>query len=305
MVVYFLLQYKRLLRTLKDFGINPYLGFALGALAFFLLSNILFVKVAYSQLYYSLIALSGIFQLGEARRNEFLKTIYTKITYQNIRLLENLIIILPFAYFLIFKAFYTCALALIFLGLVCSFYTVSKNFSLIIPSPFHKRPFEFTTGFRKNFGIFAIIYAIIIIALSVNNFNLALLAYLSIYLVCLSFYSNAEPVFYVWVHSQESTIFLRNKIKTAVHYSLFVSLPTCILLTCFYPPKAFLIITVSLCGFLYVIISVVSKYANYPNQTTLLQSLIMSLGLVFPPLLLLLIPHFYFKSAKKLNTYLK
>jgi hypothetical protein len=244
-------------------------------------------------------------QLGEVGRNEFLKNIYTTVNYLKLRVLENLALAFPFVILLIYKGFYACALVTICFSLLVSLYNKVGRSVFVIPSPFFKRPFEFTIGFRKYYWLLIIIYTVILIALSVGNFNLAIFAYLSILLVCMSFYSGAEPLFYVWIHAQNAKVFLGNKIKTATLYSLYISLPVGILLISFFPLKALIILSVTLCGILYVLFGVIAKYTNYPNQTNLLQILTMAIGLVFPPFLLLLIPYFYKKSTKKLNPYLK
>jgi hypothetical protein len=305
MAGYFQLLYIRLIRTLKDFGINPYLGIIFGALIFILLSISLFKRVAYFQYVYSVVALIAGLPLGKAQRNEFLKNIYTTGNYQKLRLLENLAVALPFVLLLISKSFYACALTTICFSSLVSLYNKIGRSTVVIPSPFFKRPFEFTIGFRKYYWILIIIYTVTLIALSVGNFNLAIFAYLSILLVCMSFYSGAEPLFYVWIHAQNSKVFLNNKIKTAMQYSVFISFPVGVLLISFFPFRALIILPITLCGLLYVLLGVIAKYTNYPNQTSLLQILTMAIGMTFPPFLLLLIPYFYIKSTKKLNDYLK
>jgi len=44
-----------------------------------------------------------------------------------------------------------------------------------------------------------------------------------------------------------------------------------------------------------------SKYANYPDEIILPESMMMILCIVFPPLLLAMIPYFYIKSQQKLK----
>ena len=305
MAGYFRLLYKRLIRILKDFGINPYLGIVFSILIFILLSNTLFKKVAYFQYIYVAMALMFNLQLGKAGRNEFLKNIYTAINYLKLRALENLALALPFVIVLIYKSFYACALVTVCCSLLGSLYNKIGRSTFVIPSPFFKRPFEFSIGFRKYYWILILIYTVTLIALSVGNFNLAIFAYLSIFLVCMSFYSYAEPLFYVWIHAQNAEVFLKNKIKTALLYSLYISLPVCVLLISFFPFKALIILLVTLCGIFYVLIGVIAKYTNYPNQTNLLQILTMAVGILIPPFLLILIPYFFKKSTEKLNAYLK
>ncbi|MGZ3874541.1 MAG: hypothetical protein ACXVJD_16590 [Mucilaginibacter sp.] len=305
MTVYFRLQCKRVIRILTEFGINPYLGITLCVALFIWLSNFLFNRVAYLQYVYAAVALLTVLQLGEAKRNEFLNSIYAKNRYRKLRLLENLVLGLPFICFLIARSFYNLAFVTAVCCLLCSIYNRVGRTNFVIPSPFSKRPFEFTVGFRKYYLIVLVIYIVTVISLAVGNFNLGIFTYIGALLVCMSFYAETEPAFYVWIHAQRPPAFLKNKIRTAVRYSLYISLPIGALLVGFYPSKAFIIIAVGICGLLYVVLGVVGKYTNYPNQISLPQAFAMVIGVIFPPAMLLLVPHFYLKSVKKLNTCLK
>lgn len=290
---------------LTEFGLNPYLGIIVCTAVFILLSNFLFNRIAYVQYVYAAVALLAVLQLGEAKRNEFVKSIYTKNRYRKLRLLENLVLGLPFICFLIARNFDSLAFVTAVCCLVCSIYNRIGRTNFVIPSPFSGRPFEFTVGFRRYYLIFLAIYIVTIISLAVGNFNLGIFSYIAALLVCMSFYAETEPAFYVWIHAQRPPAFLKNKIRTAVRYSLYISLPIGALLVGFYPSKAFIVIAVCICGFLYVVMGVVGKYTNYPNQVSLPQAFAMVIGVIFPPAMLLLVPHFYLKSVKKLNTCLK
>jgi hypothetical protein len=305
MKIYFELQYSRLTRGLKEFGVNPYLGILLIAGIFVLLSNLFFKKITHPPYLYPLLAILSVYPLGNVNRNEFLKNIFTQSRYLGIRLLENALVALPFCIFLLIKHQYIAAFSTVLGCALCSRYNKADRSGLVIPSPFSKRPYEFTVGFRKTFGLSIILCVITYIALSVDNFNLGILPLIGSLLLCMSFYSMPEPTFYVWVHAQPSHVFLNGKIKTAALYSLFLSLPLAIPLICFYPSKAYIVVIIVVTGLLYVIMGVVGKYENYPGQVDLLQGLKMGLGLVCPPALFVLIPHFYLRAVKKLNVYLR
>ncbi|TFF33587.1 hypothetical protein [Mucilaginibacter psychrotolerans] len=219
--------------------------------------------------------------------------------------MENLTLASPFVIVLFYKGFYLCALVTLCFSLLVLWYNKVGRSVFVIPSPFFRRPFEFSIGFRKYYWALILIYAVTLIALLVGNFNLAIFAYVSLLLVCMSFYATAEPVYYVWIHAQNPNVFLKEKMITAMLYSLYISLPLCVLLIGFFPLHVLIILSVTLCGFFYVLLGVIAKYANYPNQTSLIQIIAMAIGLVFPPFLLLLIPYFYKKSTQKLNAYLK
>jgi hypothetical protein len=305
MITYFQFQYKRLLRSIKELGVNPYLAIVVCLLIFLYVSNSLFNKVEYFQYLYVVLAAIAFSLLGNADRNEFLKNIFTLEDYRKLRLFENLILALPFFFFLLFRHFYILAFVTLACSLICSTYNNFGRSNFNIPSPFSKKPFEFTVGFRNSYLVFIILYIIAIISISVGNFNLGIFTYLILFLVCLNFYAYAEPLFYVWIHAQQPNIFLKNKIRIAILYSFYISIPVAVSLVLFYPLKAYITVIVGICGLLYVVLAVLVKYTNYPGQAKLPQVFLMALGIIFPPLLLLLIPYFYLKSVKKLNIYLK
>jgi hypothetical protein len=48
-----------------------------------------------------------------------------------------------------------------------------------------------------------------------------------------------------------------------------------------------------------------AKYSAYPNEMDLVQAIIMTVCLAFPPMLIAVIPFFAGKSVNKLNEFLK
>jgi hypothetical protein len=121
----------------------------------------------------------------------------------------------------------------------------------------------------------------------------------------MTFYSHLDPIFYVWIHAQSAKIFLRRKITTAIFYSLFLSLPIAFLLIVFYPGNIVLILLVLFIGLAYLILSVVYVYVCFPVKTTRSQNLQYVAGIFIPPLLLLIIPNFYFQAVRRLKDYLQ
>ena len=100
---YFSLQFVMLKRQIRDFGINPILGLILVLVAFLILSISLFSKSEYAKYIYIFAALSIVLKNSETKRNEFLKITFPKKIYFTIRSLENLLVTLPFVFFLIVK----------------------------------------------------------------------------------------------------------------------------------------------------------------------------------------------------------
>jgi hypothetical protein len=58
-------------------------------------------------------------------------------------------------------------------------------------------------------------------------------------------------------------------------------------------------------GMIYLITTVLGKYAFFPAPMNLPQGLLMAFSFWFPPLLLFLIPYFYLLSVKKLKPVLE
>jgi hypothetical protein len=305
MKFYFELQYKRLLRSFHSWGLNPYLGILLSTVAFIIISILFYNRITHPQYFYPLLALLSAYPLGNGKRNEFLKNTFKKSTYRNLRLSENLLIAIPFVTFLLIKHQWLLALATLIICTLISFYNKVGRSAFVIPSPFYKKPFEFTIGFRKNYLLIIILYTVGYIALWFDNFNLGMLVLLILTLVCMNFYALTEPEFYVWIHAESPKQFLKHKIKTALTYSVFISLPVIIPYIIWYPFKAYIPIMILFIGLLYIVTIIVAKYVNYPHQIRLLSTLKISLGMIFPPALLILIPHFYTQSVKKLNNYLR
>jgi len=305
MKFYFRLQLKRFYRKSSEWGINPYWGASFIVLAFCGLSYLFFSKVPYPPYFYSFTGFALIFQLGTVNRNEFLKNIFSQRDYQSLRLTENILLGLPFALFLTTRRQYSLALLILLIGWLCSFFNRVNRSSRVIPSPFSRRPFEFTIGFRNTFWIAGLLYILVFISIRVANFNLGIAAMAGLFLVCMNFYSNPEPLFYVWVFSTPAPIFIRKKIVTALVYSFFFCLPMVSALLICYPLKLLIILTIFNIGHLYVILFVLAKYTNYPHEMELSKMLELSICFVAPPALVLVIPHFYTESLKKLKTYLK
>lgn len=100
---YFLLQFKMSNRKLSAFGLPPFLAYILINIGFIGLSVYLFSKFEFAVYVYLLLAISLLTKLTNIKRNEFLKSCFNKKSYIKLRVLENLLIILPFTIFLIYQ----------------------------------------------------------------------------------------------------------------------------------------------------------------------------------------------------------
>lgn len=301
---YFALQFTMLKRQLKDFGIEPLTACIIIAVLFTAGSYFLFYRSSYAAYIYVLTALAIVFRYNEPGRNDFLKFIYTKKIYTILRLAENLLTVLPFAIFLFFKQYMIPALVLLLLAAVASLFTTRNNYSFILPTPFYKRPFEFTAGFRTVVLVFILAYCITAIAVINQNFQLSLFTLLFIFLTCLSFYNEPEDIFYVWIHAQTVHGFLLGKIKTAILYATLLTLPVIVTLLIFFKNEWLLIAAVQLLGYIYLLAALLAKYSAFPGKIGLPQGILLVLSIIIPPMLLGTIPFFYLQSQKRLNAIL-
>ncbi len=298
---YFSLQTKIQLRHLKELGISPWVGFVVVVALFLGVSFYLYYKTEFAKYLYHFVALSIIAGLGEAKRNDFLKTCYSKSMYYLIRLLENSLAAIPFFSFQLYKTNYPEALIFFFLSLLIALINFRNKYSMTIPTPFSKYPFEFTIGFRHSFLLIVLAYFITYKAIEVGNFNLGIFSLIVVLFICAFYYIKQENWFYVWIFSLNPKDFLFQKLKTAVLYSSLLSLPISIALGIFYQDKLLLITGFQILGILIVITGVLSKYSAYPHELSIRKVLAILLSIWLPVLLIITIPVFYFQSKKQLG----
>jgi hypothetical protein len=299
MLHYFQLQFRLLNRHIRDFGLNPWLGWPLAAVLFVGLSQILFNKTILAGYVILLMALSTVSKLSAHDRNDFLQTCFPS-QFHRIRLLENALVALPFLVVLLAKVRFWEATGLATATLVLAFikWGIGGNFTL--PTPFGKRPFEFLVGFRKTYYLYIGAIFLTIMAILYHNFNLGIFALLLVFLISMAYYSNLEMGYYVWIHTQQPRAFLRNKIITAVRHSTVLSLPLAIVLAMFFKENIAVILAAQALGYVYLAMMILAKYAAYPNGIGLPQSLLLAFSFTMPPLLLFTVPFFYKKSINRL-----
>jgi hypothetical protein len=298
---YFGLQLTLLNRRFSDAGIAPALAYLLLIAVFISCSLFLFYKTEYAPYLYVLMAVALTSPLAEKRRNEFLKICYGDMRLKQIRVMENLVIALPFIIFLLYKQYYLFALALLLLTSLLALVSSRTSFSIIIPTPFHKKPFEFIVGFRNTYYILVAAYGLTAIGIAVGNFNLGIVAMLFVVGVTMTYYTKPEHPYYVWIHNQNAKQFLIAKIKTALQYTAWLILPLMIALMIKFPENAWIVLGFGALSLLYLICMIVSKYAAYPDELNVPQALLLGMCIWLPPLLLILIPYFSHKAIRDLS----
>lgn len=292
-------------RRFKDTGFEPLLAYLVLTVGFVGLSIYLFGKTEFAEYIFMLSALTLIGKLSETRRIEFLKFCFGDTKLKKIRVTENLICSLPFLIFLLYKQLFLSALLFFVLATILALMHFRTTLNFTIWTPFSKRPFEFTTGFRNTFYLFFAAYSLTAIAISVNNFNLGVFAMLLVFATTLSYYSKPENEYYVWTYNVNAKEFLYSKIKTAILFSTSLALPIAVAIAIFYTQNIDTLSLFFLVGWAFLISVIVSKYSAYPDEMNITQGILLALCIWFPPILIVLIPYLFKKSESRLNSLLK
>lgn len=296
---YFILQFKMLNRQLTEWGIQPVIGYAVGLFAFIGISVKLFEETQFAEYIYIVLALSLVIQLNEINRNDFLKLWYSKTEYIKIRIVENLIVSIVFITFLLFQEKYLSSILLFISACLFSLLDLKNKSSFIVPTPFYKYPFEFTVGFRSNYFLYFFAYFLTFMSISVDNFNLGIFSLILSLLSCLTYYTNSENEFYVWIFSLTPKEFIRYKLKNIILYSTILCLPILIALSLFFYTKIEIIVGFQFLGYLFIFTTMLAKYSVFPEKLNIRFGIILAITLWLPPLLLLIIPYLYIQSIKK------
>ncbi len=305
MPYYFRLQYKMLNRKIIEFGLPPLVGYVLMTIGFVGLSFFMFMKLESALYIYGLLAIGGVVSLGEAQRNDFLKNCFSERTYKKLRVIENLILTLPFSIFLFSKNELLVGVTLLFINGLLAVFQFRNEWHYALPTPFYKTPFEFLVGFRATIWAYLLICFLVVMSVSVGNFNLGLFALLAVFLVAMSYYSKPEETFFVWMYSLSATQFLFKKIQIAFVHSMILALPIAATLLVVNPMKWWLIMVILLIGTLYLVSMILAKYSAFPKEISVPEGVILMFGIGLPPLLLVVVPYFYKKAKRQIGLVLE
>lgn len=300
---YFILQFTLLSRYFSDARIHPFLGWG-GILALiFVGSFFIFQRTEYASYILVIIVFGIFFRLADEARVGFLKQVFGIPKFYVLRCTENLLTSIPFLFVLIYKLAFLEAL-LILAGVFLVVSSKSK-IRFTLPTPFYNYPFEFTVGFRKTFFLFPLVYALMVVSIWVGNANLGLASVVGCFLIILTFYHKPEDEYYVWVYSKSPSKFLLEKQVVGLVYSLILTTPMVISLLYFFPDLLWKMLVGLLVCVVFLITFIFAKYTAYPHEMNLPEGILLAFGLTFPPLLLVMIPYFYYRSVRRLSYYLK
>lgn len=302
---YFYLQYKIINRSFVEFGLPVSIGYLLIFGGFFIGAEKLFKEIEYANLVYIALHLGIALQLNNANRIQFLKFCFSKNDYIKLRLIENYSIAFPFIAYVLYKQLFLIGVIIIIDATLLSFVKFNGVFQKTIPTPFSKKPFEFTIGFRKTFYIFILLFFILFKAIEVSNLNLGIFSIVACFAIIFSYYSSPENAYYVWNFSLTPKEFLWNKIRISLQYATYLVFPLVAILCFFYFKEFESILIFTFLGYVFLIAIVLAKYSAYPEKMNVVQGVFLAFSVYFPPLLAIVIPIFYFQAIKNLKTILK
>lgn len=301
MKYYLHLQLLRFNRLLRESGFRPTVAYILLAAFFVVISHLTINLIEKGHWIYISLA---IYLFLKLQNIAMVNLIFSNRELRKLRLFEAIIFSVLFSIMLLVNQFYLEGTLLIFSVSVSSIFCININLSLRVPTPFYKRPFEFIIGFRKTWAMLFVTLCLCSIALTVKNYNLILFSTALVYLNFSAFYSKSEHEFFVWIYSMNPQKFLLEKVKTALLFSLFSTMPIGIATYVVFPENWMATTLLLLLGSALPILGILNKYSYFPSHSELINSILIGFCLLFPPFLLFMVPYLINKATNNLRDYL-
>ncbi|WP_235295191.1 hypothetical protein [Portibacter lacus] len=294
---YFSLQLKRFSRKAADYEIPTIVLVVLILAAFILASVFLFYKSPMAKWIYPFAGAYATQYFSDKQ----VQSIFTTKQSFILNLVSKLLIATPFMGFLIYKMEWLSLVILFLLTIIMAFVPQGRNVNFKVPTPFRSRPFEFIIGFRRSYIFVLLAYFLIFKGIQVGNENLAFASFSFLFLLSMSYFFIPENEYFVWINSKTPHQFLMVKIKTAIiNVSVLTILPSLVLLI-FYTTLWYVVPIIYAVGYLYLITIILGKYAAFPNEISIPQSIIILISMICPPIMIFTLPSFYKRAIQKLN----
>lgn len=307
MNIYFYFELKKRIfaRRMKDYGINPWLGVLILIIVFLLFSFLLFQNTKINAAYiYTIIPFVFLLKTNNENETAFFKSIYSKKEFLAIKILQNIIIVFPFVFFLFFKNFIFVGGLLLLGSVFLSFFNFRIKKSQKLKIPFLRNSFEFIVGFRNSFYWIPLLLVFLVIGQVLDNDNFLFLLIGFLFLIFSSYYLNPEPPFYVWVYALTPIEFLFLKFSHAIGNATLIIVPFVLIEVLFFDfslQSLFILLGI---GMFFLFIIILLKYSTYPNENHILEGVILVMCIFFPPILIVFLPYLFIKSKQKLKNYL-
>ena len=300
MRAFFQIQQLRLHRYFRHLGIAPVPAYLLLGIMWLGGSLLFFERQPTAHWVYPLLFLLPLLSIQGSGHWEFFRQAMDRATFQRTRLLTSGLVGLPVAGMLLFQGHPLPALGYLGAALLIGGLPTIRISATTLPTPFGGHPFEFATGFRKTWPAYLVAYFLLFMTFRVDNGNLALAGTALLWLTYLAYYGLAEPQFYQWVFAGTAAQFLNQKMKTALLHAWTPLLP--FLLWSLWQSNYFIwVLGISGLGSGLLLAQLLAKYKSYPGPITLGAALLLFASLLFPPLLLILLPMWRSAAIRQLN----
>ena len=297
------LQRLRFERWLTEIGIIPWIAYLLIPVLYILFLYLLFHKTETASIILCGLALFAVSKLSEERRVDFLKTLYAE-KYIKIRAVENGILLTPFLLALIIKSAWVESIVLLIAGFSLCFWNGKSIISKSRFKLFSHTPFEFTSNFRISFPIVLLIYISAGMGFYVSNYNLSAFCLGAIFFVTMMYYGQQEIKYFIWIYDKTTDGFIKHKILTAWKYGLMIAAPILITFLILAPEYWMILLLIVLSGLANLVNIIIIRYAVYPKEYGLLDSLAIVFGVMAPPCILFTAPYYYKKLDNTIKPYL-
>jgi hypothetical protein len=302
---YFSLQAKIIHRLIAESGIPIAICYLAIPTGFVGLSMLLFHKTEFAPYILFILPTLTLNLLSNKNRNDFLKITFGPTKQRTIRIIENLLVTLPFALLLIFKGYWHLAMITFPTSAFIALLDFQSSNFRTLPSPFAKHNFEFNTLFRKSLIPLLGIYILALFAIKINNVNLGIASIVFLSVLILSHFSKPENEFFVWNYSLTANQFLIKKIKSAFVNTLVLLGPIGLVLAYYFQDNVYSILFFTTICLSMVVATILSKYSSFPHEISISQGIILAFAISIPPALILFIPLTYKSAKSNIKFYLK
>ncbi|MGB0424569.1 MAG: hypothetical protein ACPGED_09605 [Flavobacteriales bacterium] len=248
--------------------------------------------------------LAPLLKLSSIGRNQFLKKLFNS-EYRKVRVLENMVLALPFALALALSAQFYLVVFPFAMAALAALFTVKLPSGLIFPTPFSSTPFEFMIGFRKRWYGFLLVMVALAMAWQLENVNFAFFAQGIAMFLAMMNYFEPENAHYIWMHRCSPEQFLLKKIRQGLLHAQYASILVLLCFGALFPKLIFVAILIQFIASVYLIAVILAKYVAYPRELSFPEGSKLAIAFWFPPFLLYLIPFWFKQAAKNLQTLLK
>lgn len=307
MLDHFRLQRTLLERQLIAWRLAPWLVYAVAPVLFVGVGMLLLQRSEYFSALIVFVGFSAVRPLSALARNDFFRGLYRGGKYQEIRLVENALVLFPFVLFLLIECILlrslSCGAGALVLGLVGisgAWWTDRPRFARGLPTPFSARPFEYAVGFRRFWWVLLIAVFLMGQGIYVDNFELSAFALGVVALIGMQIVQEPEPGFYVWIYATPAKDFLHRKLRLTARHQMLLVAPFLLTVLVVFPERWAVALFVVVLGAACQVFGLLMKYSNFPHRLNVGHGFIMALGLVVFPTLFILIPLYYQRALARL-----